>query len=511
MQNQPSFQSEIRKSTINDLIVKVGKRNYSKYLVKLHMGRLRGFADQAVSFDFPITAIVGPNGGGKTTVLGAAATAYAAIRPRQFFAKSGKFDESMTNWRVEYELIDRSVNKSDSFRRTASFTTQKWSRDAANREVVVFGVSRTVPANERPQLQKCATASFAVDQERIQQIGADVAKAVSKILGKDISKFTHMRIDSMGRVSLLTGQTDQGTQYSEFHFGAGESSIIRMVMGIEALADNCLILIEEIENGLHPVATVRMVEYLIEVAERKGAQAIFTTHSNDALKPLPYEAIWAAVGGRVFQGKLDIASLRAIAGQIDASLAIFCEDKFAESWVRAMVRAQGGIAVDGIEIHGMRGDGTALKVHLNHQLNPTHRFPSVCYIDGDSKQIDNLAQRVFRLPGQNPEAYVIAAVLAAADAIGGVLSVRLHMRHSQADEVVNRLKAIRMTNRDPHLLFEQFGYALGLIPASTVAEAFITTWAEHFPRDVEATIAPIRELLPIESAAKKAPEFSLDP
>jgi hypothetical protein len=57
-----------------------------------------------------------------------------------------------------------------------------------------------------------------------------------------------------------------------------------------------------------------MVEYLIDVAERKKAQAIFTTHSNDALKPLPSQAIWAAIGNKVFQGKLDIHALRAITG-----------------------------------------------------------------------------------------------------------------------------------------------------------------------------------------------------
>jgi AAA15 family ATPase/GTPase len=82
-----------------------------------------------------------------------------------------------------------------------------------------------------------------------------------------------------------------------------------MVAEIELANDQALVLIEEIENGLHPVATVRMVEYLIDVAERKKLQAIFTTHSNDALKPLPSRAIWVATQDRIFQGKLDIQSL----------------------------------------------------------------------------------------------------------------------------------------------------------------------------------------------------------
>ena len=97
------YRSEIRESEIKDLLEKVAKRKYGKYLVRVRMQKLRGFEDTSVAFDFPVTAVVGPNGGGKTTILGAAAIAYDTVPPRQFFAKTGKFDESMLNWRLEHE------------------------------------------------------------------------------------------------------------------------------------------------------------------------------------------------------------------------------------------------------------------------------------------------------------------------------------------------------------------------------------------------------------------------
>jgi signal recognition particle GTPase len=65
--------SEIRDSTINALLEKAASRNYGQYLPKMTIKKVRGFLDEPVSFDFPVTAIIGPNGGGKTTVLGAAA------------------------------------------------------------------------------------------------------------------------------------------------------------------------------------------------------------------------------------------------------------------------------------------------------------------------------------------------------------------------------------------------------------------------------------------------------
>ncbi|WP_217316364.1 AAA family ATPase [Rhodanobacter sp. B04] len=324
-----------------------------------------------------------------------------------------------------------------------------------------------------------------------------VADAVQKILGKSIAEYSQIRIDLTGRVSLLTGATDDGTKYSEFHFGAGESSIIRMVMEIEVAPENSLVLIEEIENGLHPVATVRLVEYLIEVADRKAIQTIFTTHSNDALLPLPPEAIWASINGNVFQGKLDISSLRAITGQIEAQLAVFCEDDFAAAWIRSMLRARANIQIEQIEVHAMAGDGTAVTINRHHNLNPATRFPSVCIIDGDSRQDESGPNKVYRLPGECPEAYVFDRVLEA-ESTSARLAIRLSQPFAEASLLIERLREIRRTNRDPHVLFSQVGEVLGFIPIESVQEAFFTTWGEAYPDEASEVTNNICALLPAE-------------
>ncbi len=314
------FQSEIRTSQINDLLEKVRNRNYEKYLLKMVIEKARSIENKSIEFEFPVTAIVGPNGGGKTTIAGAAAILYKSIAPATFFAKSGKYDRSMLNWKIEYEAIDKSIKDNDSIRRTAKYHNLKWARSTLERDVLVFGVSRTVPAAERKELRRCVSNNFSVPEDRVEALSDIVSQSVSSILDKDVSQFKRIRIDNKGIVTLLSGVNEKGDTYSEFHFGAGESSIIRMVLQLEAANNNSLVIIEEIENGLHPVATIRMVEYLIELAERKKIQAIFTTHSNDALLPLPNNAIWASVNGELYKGKLDIRSLRAISGQISSKL-----------------------------------------------------------------------------------------------------------------------------------------------------------------------------------------------
>ncbi|WP_082578342.1 AAA family ATPase [Lysobacter sp. Root690] len=484
------YKSQIRDSMINELRDKVTRKSYGRYLVKMKIVHVRSLKNQTINFDFPVTALIGPNGGGKTTILGAAATAYSSIKPRQFFSKSGVFDESMADWRIEYDLIDREVNKTDVIRRTAAFHSSKWSRNAVDRTTVVLGVSRTVPASERKELQKCASGTFSVDEAAIGKITDAVTAAVEKILGKNIAAYSHIRVDNTGRVSLLTGATDDGTKYSEFHFGAGESSIIRMVMQVEVAPKNSLILVEEIENGLHPIATVRVVEYLIDAAHRNSLQAIFTTHSNDALLPLPPEAIWASIGGKVFQGKLDIASLRAITGRIEASLAIFCEDEFAAAWIRAVLRAQNQLVIAGVEVHPMAGDGTAVSINRHHNHDPAVRFPSLCMIDGDSRQAENGGEKVYRLPGQVPEAHVFDKVLEA-DGEHGRLIMRLHQPFGEQVQKIAALRAVRAANRDPHLIFQQVAEAFGYMSLDVVREAFFTTWVEAYPAEAQAIVAPI--------------------
>jgi hypothetical protein len=77
-------------------------------------------------------------------------------------------------------------------------------------------------------------------------------------LGKDLTQFKTAKLHEHAVDYILLG-FQKSNDYSQFHFGAGEASVIEMVTRIEAADNEALILIEEIENGLHPVATERMV------------------------------------------------------------------------------------------------------------------------------------------------------------------------------------------------------------------------------------------------------------
>lgn len=490
------YRGEIRDSEIRHLEDKVAAGNYGTYLRKVTLRRVRGFTDRVVSFDFPVTALVGPNGGGKSTILGAAGMAYKSMAPGRFFAKSGLYDASMKDWAIEYELIDKGLNPRLALQRTASFPKLKWNRKAIARHVVLFGVSRTVPATERRELVKAIGGKFAAKSEIA--LSAPVIEAVEKVLGKEMQGCNRLSVDRAGKVTIFAARNPDGTQYSEFHFGSGEASVIRIVAAVEEAPDEALILIEEIENGLHPVATRRMVEYLIEVARRKSCQVIFTTHSNDALDPLPPKAIWASYDGEVLQGKLDIKALRTITGQIDAKLAIFVEDRFAELMVTTAMRYHGGIEIDAVKVHGMSGADPAIKVNEQHNLDPTRNFPSVCFIDADQSAKAHPGKRVYVLPGtSDPEAHVFDVVLGRIDHVAARLAVSMQLPTSAQERVKQVVRDRALTNRDRHVVFEQIGEDLDFTAALIVASAFLAIWAQERPEEVAALVANFADLAPM--------------
>jgi energy-coupling factor transporter ATP-binding protein EcfA2 len=484
--------AQIRQSTIHGLLEKVRKNNYHKYLKAVRLQRVRGFSGGQVTFEFPVTALIGPNGGGKSTILGAAACAYKEIKPGLFFPKSSIGDNTMSEWSMEYETLDRDVNPTVPVRRSSVFRHLRWSRsDVLSRNLRYFGINRTVPAGEKPQFKKLMKPSYH-HEHPILDVDALAAKEIEKVLGKSVSSFRQTKVGSTG--VFFVGK-NKGSEYSEFHFGAGESSIIRIISEIESLPNSSLVLIEEIENGLHPVAVRCLVEYLIAVAERKSIQSIFTTHSDEALDPLPPEAIWSSLDGQVQQGKLSVAALRAVTGRVDTDSVIFTEDRFSNAWVTGILRQNFRSEFDRIEVHAVAGAGNAIKIHKVRKSDPSIRSRSICVLDGDSMESAEEMEGIFKLPGNQPELTIFDGVFQNASKNLAVITVALHQAPNEQNKVRDVLEAVSRANRDPHQLFYQIGLDLGFVPEETVRDAFITQWLREHEADVQPMVIHIRNAL----------------
>lgn len=377
---------------------------------------------------------------------------------------------------------------------------KRWKRsDVLVRPVLYFGIERTVPAGEKPRFKKLMRSSYRHTGTQ-RDLDGRVADQVEKILGKSVDRF---HVTDVGSSDSFHIGGDGTVEYSEFHFGAGEASVIRMVSAIETTEDNALILVEEIENGLHPVAIRRLVEYFVDVAQRRSSQVIFTTHSDYALDPLPPQAIWAVMDGTVQQGKLSVETLRAVSGRVDTRVVVFVEDDFAKCWLECILREILGRAFDEVEVHAVSGDGNAKRIHTGHRQNPALQSVSFCYLDGDSQETDDAAAGILRLPGDQPEATIVESVCEHLDEDLAVLTVSCQRPPDAQQTVHDAVTRVRSTNRDPHLLFSQIGIEIGFVSAIIVRGAFLAIWMRRNQDAVDALVRPIREAL--ENAEQENP------
>ncbi len=155
--------------------------------------------------------------------------------------------------------------------------------------------------------------------------------------------------------------------------------------------------------------------------------------------------------------------------------------------------------MDAISIHAMEGDGTTVKVHLGHNQDPSVPQPSVCLIDGDSKQTDNQKDLIYRLPGESPESYIYNRVIEKLSDMAGELSVALLRSYEDHEKVSQIIKSVQNTNRDPHLLYSQVGKQIGFKPEARVKEAFINIWVRSYPDIVKSIVDPFRDKIPLET------------
>jgi len=223
-----------------------------------------------------------------------------------------------------------------------------------------------------------------------------------------------------------------------------------------------------------------MVEYLIDVAYRRSIQSIFTTHSEDALLPLPPDAIWYSINGKIRQGRISIEALRALSDKIEERLAVFVEDNFAKEWVEAIIRSTDANCFDQVGVYAVSGEGQAHSIHKAHSKNPAIKdmLKSVCILDGDSSITPDTALGVIKLPSHMPEAEVFNYVRSNIDTLAMRLAVGMHFPPEKDAWIASIVNDVSILNRDPHLLFSQVGAKANLTPSNIVSSAFISLWID---------------------------------
>jgi hypothetical protein len=345
--------------------------------------------------------------------------------------------------------------------------------------------------NRKIYFQRMLKSTFKV-RGGLQSIPTEIASKVALILGKSVDKY--QRGGLTDKENFYLGHNSHG-QYSELHFGAGEASILRMVHELELMPTSSLVLIEELENGLHPIAVAKMLEYLVDLSFRNKIQVIFTTHSDIAIAPLPREAVWASVDGKLQQGKLSVEATRAISGRVDRKLSIFTEDSFAELWVRIILNKCLGEDTRQVGVFGLSGDSIAVTTHNYHKTNPAIDTKSLCILDGDSQVTEDAAQGIIKLPGGQPENYIYSFAADDIDSAAGILSAYCQFDPNRQHDFKAAVARVRTNTDDPHLYFSKLGIELGFISEEVVKRGFLTYWCDKSSTELKRVENVVRPYL----------------
>jgi len=470
-------------SELKDEMDKVRDNKFRKYVKRVTLRKVRGFSEEVIDFKTPVTALIGTNGGGKSTILGALALAYKTVKPGKFFPKSFFGDESMSEWEIEMEITDKETAVDRNLTRTAKFKQSKWRRDSfPERDVVYIEIQRTVPAGELSKFKQF----LAGDRDDFEELplNADTIKYATAVLDKDIANYKAIIKRSDPSTKMYVGLANSTISYSQFHFGAGEASVIETIDRIENSKDNSLVLIEELENGLHPVAVRLFVHYLQNVSKRKKLQIVFTTHSQDAVNELSPEAVWASINKKVWNGKLSIESLRAITGQLINSKVIYVEDSFAKEWVENAIGRYASEIASTVKVYTAGGYPNVVNVSQFHNQNPTITSPSIALIDGDimgRPGVGKLPVNAKFLGDTYPDSIVFNYIANNKEKIVSVLRQRCLLTRFSVDRISQEIDSVVNSACDHHLYFSSLSNKLDFSSEIFIRAGMIDIFNEENP------------------------------
>ena len=315
----------------------------SHFLTQVRLQGIRGIDDLAVGFISPVVAIAGGNASGKSTLLAAIACAYRVpgarhgdFLPTTLFAdyrpRRGTYRDVRGPAAIEFEYSTPNGGRAMRWRRTSGWRKTFYGRRSAPQpeRPVHMHVTRNLddPAEVRDSVAGMTRGRSATKERPLTLWETDFAE---KMLPFKYSRVTNLARDGH---SLLFARQKGGAAYSELHMAAGERAILRLSQEIAHLRD-ALVLIDQVEAGLHPWVQQLLMLRLQELAVLNGLQVIVTTHS-----PVVLESIHPL--GRVFlerdaQGRVEAVEpyrdivQDALYGRVRNALSLLCEDDTAEA------------------------------------------------------------------------------------------------------------------------------------------------------------------------------------
>lgn len=279
--------------------------NFGAALLKLKVSGFRGVQDFRMTIDYPITAISGTNGAGKSTIAQLISCAYKKmstdVTTKRYYVKDffnlGMLDPTpfSDEAAVEYTYATSLYGQPAAGIAATQILTVKrsqseWSgyKRQPERTVSYVGFTLYVPKVERKDFSVYQAKNLILGDNRMPS--EEAHRWTQIILGNSYENVDFVNVEHLTKRTEVGRLTRNGSSYSESNMGFGEGRVLYLIDLLEKSPNNSLFVLEEPETSLHPKAQYMLSQYLINVAIRKKHQIILTTHSENLMSGLPPEA-----------------------------------------------------------------------------------------------------------------------------------------------------------------------------------------------------------------------------
>jgi ABC-type lipoprotein export system ATPase subunit len=310
-------------------------------VIRLDFDSLKNLKSFSIDFNSKsLTAILGPNGCGKSTIIHDLACCYQPIdetksinyRFSYFFPPTtdstwqGSRFPMTHSYRVgekEYEEVQTKYEKQ----------ADRWKpiyKRRPSRYVSFIGIKTCVPKIEDESKQSLIQYST---QPLSDELSLKVKEAASFVMNRDSTNYNIH--EATGRKYIGVEYEDK--RYSSLSMGAGEQRIFFILTELLKAPKYSLILIDEIDILLHDDALSRLLKVLIDRADDKNLQIIFTTHAHLVINfsdRINIRHISQTVEKTLCFKETKPDSIYRLTGKQDRSLEVFVEDDLAKAIVK---------------------------------------------------------------------------------------------------------------------------------------------------------------------------------
>lgn len=386
---------------------------FPRLIRQVRFDSFRQIRNLTINFTSPVTVVSGTNRCGKTTILLSIACSHFDFKKRNYsngklerqtwsnVLKSVDHDKQNSDW--TYHLQIKTGAKLEERRGQRKLLTKKWN-GLGKKESQIVGVAvvyldldRILPARYYSSvLQKNAQKATGTDVSTIHQ--KYIETCLSYIFEETyfVQKlFNHNGRDIFG--------FSNGNKYSSLNSASGEDVLSRILIDCIEAPQNSLILIDELELGLHPKIQRRLMDIIFHISLTEQKQFVITSHSSTVISSVPESSRIFIDNNGSTQQVISPISINAALSKMDSEcyplIDLFCEDDIAE---RIINKAKNNIQSQSIDsrLINVIVSGSATDTYLNFLVR-TRIYSKVSIKSGHSCVLDGDMQNLLNKNGQH--------------------------------------------------------------------------------------------------------------